>query len=565
MKFKKKFVALIMVLIIILNFSVFGTIQVFAHDEMLDVTYDNCQADVNGDGIDEMWYILVNKNSISYHCSNEIVTIKYYFEETAEDDPTRTWESYILENDYDNIENITNGMAEAMIEEIKNAYANSMKKWNNVYFYSYSTSGIVTKHKVINVIEGSASDHNLSIYPVSFTEIGDTIADTWTQGVYEPMEEGHIHCSKWKMRVNIDYFYAHDLQISDKTIQITQGMVDLLMERNGAHEFGHVWGLQDVDYKYENGDRLCNPVGDSDDTNFSHHHEVLMGYGSPLTGRAFNITYKDIAGVAITRGFHTDSDHRWLNLGPQNDGNYKLVCSICNGVITVQNLDGYSCDAYYSCAGNHALESGNMMAVASYENSDYYKCKYCRYVAPFSSIVPQNYSKLKYSDTHHKCVNNVQGLEYTFYEEHEEHCPECTPHDHWYTYTYYNDFSHRRSCGCGDTVVESHQITYEPYNNDFHLNVCACGYQATAPHVVASTPAQMAPCLVCGATVTIGSGTIMPWGNNDGSVETNAIDNGIRYVTENGSYILPSGVIVLASEDIEAYFSGDLIFYDWKE
>lgn len=34
MKFKKKFVALIMVLIIILNFSVFGTIQVFAHDEI---------------------------------------------------------------------------------------------------------------------------------------------------------------------------------------------------------------------------------------------------------------------------------------------------------------------------------------------------------------------------------------------------------------------------------------------------------------------------------------------------------------------------------------------------
>lgn len=57
----------------------------------------------------------------------------------------------------------------------------------------------------------------------------------------------------------------------------------------------------------------------------------------------------------------------------------------------------------------------------------------------------------------------------------------------------------------------------------------------------------------------------MPWGNN-GTVDTNALSNdGIQYVTENGSYILPSGVIVLASEDIEAYFSGELIFYDFKE
>ena len=42
MKFNKKIVAFIMVLIVVLNFSVFGTLQVFAHDEMLDATY--CQA-----------------------------------------------------------------------------------------------------------------------------------------------------------------------------------------------------------------------------------------------------------------------------------------------------------------------------------------------------------------------------------------------------------------------------------------------------------------------------------------------------------------------------------------
>ncbi len=31
--------------------------------------------------------------------------------------------------------------------------------------------------------------------------------------------------------------------------------------------------------------------------------------------------------------------------------------------------------------------------------------------------------------------------------------------------------------------------------------------------------------------------------------------------TENGSYILPNGVIVLADEDIEAYMNGTLTFH----
>ena len=31
--------------------------------------------------------------------------------------------------------------------------------------------------------------------------------------------------------------------------------------------------------------------------------------------------------------------------------------------------------------------------------------------------------------------------------------------------------------------------------------------------------------------------------------------------TENGSFILPDGVIVLVNEDIEAYFAGTLEFY----
>ncbi len=77
------------------------------------------------------------------------MTIKYYFSNVSQDD-TYTWTTDILSTD---------------AQEIKDAYANSMKKWNNIYFYSYNIYGTLEKHKVINIIEGTESDHNLIIYP----------------------------------------------------------------------------------------------------------------------------------------------------------------------------------------------------------------------------------------------------------------------------------------------------------------------------------------------------------------------------------------------------------------
>ena len=49
----------------------------------------------------------------------------------------------------------------------------------------------------------------------------------------------HNHYSKWIMNVDIDYFYANS-----KNTQIN---ADIVRERNGAHEFGHILGLRDVD------------------------------------------------------------------------------------------------------------------------------------------------------------------------------------------------------------------------------------------------------------------------------------------------------------------------------
>ncbi|MDY2888847.1 MAG: hypothetical protein SOU19_04695 [Candidatus Caccosoma sp.] len=39
----------------------------------------------------------------------------------------------------------------------------------------------------------------------------------------------------------------------------------------------------------------------------------------------------------------------------------------------------------------------------------------------------------------------------------------------------------------------------------------------------------------------------------------------IKFVTRNGSYILPNGIIALVDEDIEAFMNGTLVFYNKDE
>lgn len=82
-----------------------------------------------------------------------------------------------------------------------------------------------------------------------------------------------------------------------------------------------------------------------------------------------------------------------------------------------------------------------------------------------------------------------------------------------------------------------------------HKSICCCGLGITGSHVVASgsfsNGERYATCLVCGGLATVGLTII------------SAIDH-VR--TDNGSYILPNGVIVLVSADVEEYMNGTLIF-----
>ena len=493
MKFSRRALTLIVTLILVLNISIMGSIPTFAHEAILNVNYDPCEPKDGTDDINEMWYALKGNRS-QFHIGHDVSTIRYYF---AESDPETgcTW--------------VPDGAPEAVGEEIKNAYANSMKKWNSVFFYNYNSDGTINKNRLIEIVEVTTEEEcNLIIYPS--TTLPNIAIVGGIGGSKETIELGeiqHNHFAKWEMRVRITSFYdSTPLDSGD------DDKINIARERVGAHELGHVLGLRDIEARC--GTTIPNQY---------HHQELLMGAAHKMADRCINITYKDLAGVAITRGFHTDDDddHQWLYMPIQGATDYKLVCWICNGVKYVDNLADYPYMPYGCCEGDHDLSDGNMRAVASYGNQDYYKCRYCRYVAPFSDIVTQDYTKTYQSVSSHKVVNNVNGLVYIFYESHAFIDNQCVGCGFLHTHTYNNcesidRTSHQRICECGASIVESHtRVHISCNNNDYHLVRCACGYQSNSPHVVNPTSLKRAPCILCGEMVTVGNNTMQPWGQDD--------------------------------------------------
>ena len=142
---------------------------------------------------------------------------------------------------------------------------------------------------------------------------------------------------------------------------------------------------------------------------------------------------------------------------------------------------------------------------------------------------------------------------------------DCPYNDH---YEQYSATQHKAYCECGEYVLEDHFIAmnfcqlcdaphthdysdhYIPKTNSTHISYCICGSTSIQPHVVSagafSSGNKYAICLACGGTATTGI------------ILHQAI--GKLPCSENGSFILPNGVIVLVDEDIEAYFDGRLEF-----
>lgn len=399
----KKIVAF-MILLIIFNSIYFST---YAHYAELHVSYDNCislgygEDGGIGDGYDEKWYELIDRTNQSIHIKHDnssITTIRYYFDKTKEnlEGDSITWHS---------------NLSDEQSTELINGISHSLEKWNNVYFY-INNGDYYSKKRIVNVIPGTEDNHNLVIVPNYSSILARTKGDARYLDLNESfMDNGirHIHRVRWQLEFSITKYLEY--------INIAPIYQEKIFERVGAHELGHILGLNDIDYI------------EMSNSNSYHHEELLMGYSQFISNsydettfldRQTEITYRDIAGTAITRGYHNDNNHKWLCDENSIDGKYKLICSICNGVKYVESLENITYNMYKFCNNAHNLEDGNMMPVACYGTKDYYKCKYCRYVAPFTSIVEQNYvTDASYNSMYHYILNDVKGLEYKILDEHK--------------------------------------------------------------------------------------------------------------------------------------------------
>ena len=163
------------------------------------------------------------------------------------------------------------------------------------------------------------------------------------------------------------------------------------------------------------------------------------------------------------------------------------------------------------------------------------------------------------------CICGAYALDYHNMVEHE--CTVCDYSNHSFAYTSIDGSTHSVTCDCGINIVENHDMqngtcadcgyhvhSYDDHYvamNDFqHYCYCSCGERTTAMHVIsqvgAGAPGSSRVCLICGRVM--GSGGTL-----------NGVYTDLPH-TENGSYILPNGIIVLVPEDEEAFFNGTLEF-----
>lgn len=557
MKVYKKIISLMLIAFILINIS----IPIVAHQEMLLIEYDDCSGptyDETGnlvtDGEDETWYWLEWSNS-EYHISHTTQTIKYYFADYGKYDSSYTW---------------TTDTTESEANDIKEAFANSMKKWNDIYYYSYDSNGNRTAHKVINVVEGSENDHNLIIHPAQSTTFAAQVCyNDETTNILETNHNNiyHYHPENWYIEVDVDSFVS------------SKSSASMFRERTGQHELGHILGIYDVDV-------CCNAT-----VSAYHHEEILMGYGNG--DRSTYAKYKDIAGVSITRGFHTDSDHIWI-LRRNIDGTNDVICALCNGVrynitLTLDN-DNNPCyesrqlNMYKSCV-HHGGTNEEMLLVATDGIRNFFKCLYCRHIEEVDISTyhsAEKYRGFVYTETlsgwkgkYHKIV--IYDREnYTFkssenddlliglYDENLNNTGEisndifaengCTVE--LMPGTYYLKILNNDSTSITSSISvlpppHIHSYTeWAPYSPTQHIECCDCGAIGTLKgnHVVRSSDSSK--CMLCGALIDL-----------VGGFGESFIQN-VQKVTLNGSYILPNGIIVLVDEDIEAYFNGTLVFYD---
>lgn len=466
-----------------------------------------------------------------------------------------------------------------------------MKKWNDVYFYSYDENGTKKTNKIINIIEGTESDHNLTIYLI---ENGSTFnnnkfySPAMTYQIAPSIQINtndsniiHTHYSNWHMHVNLQYFYE------DGNVQTSS--IKFARDSMGAHELGHILGLKDIDVYCPNSSY--------------HHEELLMGYGE-TSYRQVDVTYKDIAGVAITRGFHTDNDHCWMKRINSN-GTIDLICSICNGVLYNVELDsndrtyqGKTLKDFKNCIHNDGINF-DMLLVATDGERDFFKCQYCRHIDTINvdkKVINIGYGTdfnisnqvNKGEKSYIKCqfINNANydfiisstyPLEVKLYDKNFNEISISllsTNSNKTKTFsknllagTYYLKTNYVSNYVEGTINISiigeehTHSYTMQYFNYKWHALTCECGeiigsYECHAILSSSITNGKYAICIGCNHLLDLSIDEALIGGNNTSLITQKTI---------NGSYILPSGIIVLVDEDLEAYLNNTLNFYNENE
>lgn len=96
---------------------------------------------------------------------------------------------------------------------------------------------------------------------------------------------------------------------------------------------------------------------------------------------------------------------------------------------------------------------------------------------------------------------------------------------HYHNYNIYNwinSTQHRATCSCGDSIYEGHAVSSDAFSDG----------------------SQTAICLLCGGEASMGF-----------------IQNSVKIlISDNGSYVLSNGIVVLQKEDIYAYLNHTLVF-----
>lgn len=328
--------------------------KVEAHPALLDVYYENPETATGA------WYYLTSQENGCVHFDGS--TIKYAFGNETNNS------KWFWSNSY---------YTEAEVATLKNSVVRSMKKWEDIRIGKI-VNGEPVKSKLINFAEGSFDDYNLLILP-------DQECGTMVAGIMDiPMtrtviEEYHAHAEKFWM-----YLMMPVLGLMKDYDDPSE--YNVALERVGAHEFGHVLGLLDVD-DVEHGD------ADYD----WEHSDKIMGYATygEYTEYQTFIGFYDFMGAAITRGLHTENDHKWRVEGTKGDLTV-LECYLCNGRIDVaQNADGTygpnnltAITKRASCTSTqHTYSSSTMVYVGSSSSSDFFKCQHCDYYRMYTHYV----------------------------------------------------------------------------------------------------------------------------------------------------------------------------------